>query len=441
MKKGLLYILIAVVLVITGGYFFLWGSSGKDLKFRTDKVTRGNVVLQVRATGTINPTQTINIGSQVSGIIDKFYADYNTPVKKGQVLAIIDSTFLFTAVQQAEANLERSKAELNQAKRAYERTKELFEKSLASQADMDLALATYESDEAAVKQTAAALLQAQVNLHYATITAPTDGVIIERDIDNGQTVAAGFQTPKLFLLATDLRKMQVEASVDEADIGQIKDGQSVTFTVDAYPDQQFAGTVTQVRLDPITTQNVVTYTVIIGVENPDLKLRPGMTATASIFVDRRENVLRVPTLAIRFTPPDAATNGSDQKTNGGSQQSGQQTGQPMGGQNRGQQGQQGQMRQGRGQGSDAAPGKQPGEQQSDVKMGRIWLVSATQQLKLVNVRLGLADNRYVEIISDDIKEGDDVAIGIVASESASSNGQTNPFQQRGMGPGPGGRGR
>ncbi len=434
MKKIYLYGIILAAILFGGGYFILSRGGNGDVKFRTDKVTRGNVVVQVRATGTLNPPLTIEIGSQVSGTIAKLSVDFNSVVKKGQVVAVIDSTFLYAAVQQAEANVERNQAALNQAKRTLDREQDLFNKSLVSQADLDAAVATYEADVAQLKQTQAALYQAQVNLQYAIIKAPSDGVIIERDVDVGQTVAASLQAPKLFLLATDLKHMQVEASVDEADIGQIKDGQTVTFTVDAYPDQTFQGVVTQVRMNPVTVQNVVTYTVIIAVDNPDLKLRPGMTATASILVDKRENVLRVPTLAIRFQPPaDYIDKFSDRASS--PESTGRLSGQP------GQSGQQGARMQWHQHGDSSRSGQHMGQKSSDAngdsRPGRVWVVEANKGLKPVPVRIGLNDNRYVEVTSDALKEGDDVIIGMVASEAASSNGQTNPFQPRMGGRGPG----
>ncbi len=400
-------------------------------------MTRGNVVVQVRATGTVNPPLTIEIGSQVSGIISKLYVDYNSVVKKGDIIAVIDSTFLYAAVQQAEANVERNQAELNKAKRDLDRESDLFKKSLVSQADLDAATATYESDVAQLKQSKAALNQAQVNLHYAIIRSPSDGVIIERAVEVGQTVAASLQAPKLFSLATDLRHMQVEASVDEADIGQIQDGQDVTFSVDAYPDLTFSGTVTQVRLDPITVQNVVTYTVIIGVDNPDLKLRPGMTATASILVDRRDNVLRVPTLAIRFQPSqeiidsfrDTSSGGQFQKQGGGpgSQQQGSSGDRTAWRQRSGNGGMDHQ------EGGTAHPG-------GPVRVSRVWVLDAQKNIRPVRVKVGLNDNRYVEVSSDELKEGDDVVIGMMASDMANgNNGQSNPFQPRMMGGGPRGR--
>src|SRR2546426_3138704 len=303
MKKIYLYIAIAVVALGTVGYFVMSNSNSKDPRYRTDKVSRGNILVQVRATGLINPVQTVEVGSQVSGILSKIYVDFNSKVKKNEVIAEIDPTFLKASVKEAEANVERNQAQVNEAKRNLTRTAALFKKDLVSQADLDAATTTSESAIAQLKQTQAALDRARVNLVYATIRSPIDGVVISRDVDVGQTVAASLQTPKLFSIANDLTQMRVEASVDEADIGQIKEGQRVTFTVDAYPEQQFRGRVSQVRLAAVIVQNVTTYTVVIDVPNPDLKLRPGMTATVSILIDQRQNALRVPVLALRFQPP------------------------------------------------------------------------------------------------------------------------------------------
>jgi len=429
MKKLYLYILLIIAAVGTTGYFLWSGSASKDIKYRTDKVTRGDVVVQVRATGTINPDTTVDVGSQVSGMIARLFVDFNSVVRKGQVVAIIDSTFLFASEKQAEANVERAQAEISQDKNNYDRTKELFDKQLASQADLDAATATYEAAVASKKQAQASLDQARVNLTYAVIRAPIDGVVISRDVDVGQTVAASLQAPKLFQIANDLKRMQVQASVDEADIGQIKGGQQVTFTVDAYPEEQFQGIVSQIRLQPVTVQNVVTYTVIIEVQNPELKLRPGMTATVSILVDKRENVLRVPSLALRFQPPqdvleklrtkkqeDSTAAGKDMKP--ATNQAAPDTGRSWH----------------RKQDVSSTGGpQQPGEKRR--QRTRVWILENGKTLKPISVIAGLNDNRYAEIKSDELKEGDDIVLGLNGLDQASA-GQQNPFQQRGPGGGP-----
>jgi len=316
MKKRNVIIVVALLLGAAGDYVYR-NSAATQYAYRTEAISRGDIEKIVRATGTITPLQTVKVGSQVSGTIAKLLVDFNSTVHKDEIIAVIDSTFLSASVREAEANLQRTKAQLNESERTLNRTRELFAKDLVSQADLDAAITTYETSVAQAKQTEAALERAQVNLRYAVIRAPIDGVVISRDVDVGQTVAASLQAPQLFVIANDLKKMQVEASVDEADIGQITAGQTATFAVDAYPEENFQGTVTQVRLSSLTVQNVVTYTVIIEVPNPQQKLRPGMTATASILIDRRAGALRIPAVALRFTPPqDVLDNIPEEKETG-----------------------------------------------------------------------------------------------------------------------------
>ncbi|HEV8538162.1 MAG TPA: efflux RND transporter periplasmic adaptor subunit [Bacteroidota bacterium] len=459
MKKVYLYSFLITVALGTGGYFWLSSSSGKDIKYRTEKITRGNLVVNVRATGTINPVQTVQVGSQVSGILLKIFVDFNSEVKKDQIIAIIDSTFLYASVKEARANLERNQAQVNEAQRSLRRATELFKKDLVSQADLDAAQTGYESATAQKKQSEAALDRAEVNLRYAIIRAPIDGVVISRDVDVGQTVAASLQAPKLFVIANDLQRMQVEASVDEADIGQVKLGQTVTFTVDAYPEEQFRGNVTQVRLSPVTVQNVVTYTVIIEVPNPDLKLRPGMTATVSILVDKRDDVLRVPVLAIRFQPPsevlqrmndakpvDAGTPESKPDTSD-RQARRRQQGERRGGQR--EDGDQAQRGSGQEDGRRRWQGREGGDQmqrqagwhnETERKMSHVWMLDAAKNLRTISISTGLSDNRFVEVLGGDLKEGDDVIVGTTGGETAMATGQqSNPFQQRMPGGGGGGR--
>ena len=306
MKNRFMLILILSIAVIgAGGFFYFSSGSSPDVMYRTEKVTRGDIQVVVTATGTVSADTTVDVGTQVSGTISKLYVDFNSKVKKGQVIALIDPTFLQSAVEDAQASLEKAKAQTDDSKRTYLREKDLLAKGLAAQADYDAAITTYESNTAAQKSAQSQLDRARINLKYATITAPIDGVVISRAVDVGQTVAASFSTPTLFTIANDLTKMQVQAAVDEADIGRVQDGEEVLFTVDAYPDQTFHGRVTQIRLAPVTVQNVITYTVVIDVPNPELKLMPGMTATTTILVTKKENVLKIPTIAFRFQPmPD-----------------------------------------------------------------------------------------------------------------------------------------
>lgn len=449
MKRIYIVIIVIVLALVTVGYFWLSGSNSKDQRYRTDKVTRGDIVLQVRATGTINPVKTVQVGSQVSGTLSHIFVDYNSTVKQGQIIAVIDSTLLYASVKEAQANLEHNQAQVSQTERDLKRTKDLFAKDLVSQADMDAATTAYESAIAQLRQTQAALDRVRVNLRYAIIRAPIDGVVISRDVDVGQTVAASLQTPKLFSIANDLHSMQVQASVDEADIGQVREGATVTFTVDAYPDEQFSGSVSQIRLDPVTVQNVVTYTVIVDVQNPDLKLRPGMTATVSILVDQRRNVLRVPALALRFqAPPDVAAKFKDQMpvdssamaTAGRRDSSGRQ-GAWSG--RRDSSGRQSSGGGGRGNWAGRSRGFHPGGRgpKAGTQMARLWILQNGRDLQPVTIRVGLNDNRYAEIMSDQLKEGDEIVIGMAVADMASGNNQTtNPFQSRMPGPGGGGRG-
>ncbi|MBI5215883.1 MAG: efflux RND transporter periplasmic adaptor subunit [Ignavibacteriae bacterium] len=424
MKKVLL-IILTILALGTGGYFYFKDGSNGETKYRTEKIGRGDVVVQVRATGTINPVQTVQVGSQVSGILSKIYVDFNDVVRAGQIVAQIDSTFLNASVKEAEANVERNQAQVNEAKRTVKRTNELFEKNLVSQSELDAVQTTYESALAQMKQAQAAHDRARVNLRYSTIISPIDGVVISRDVDVGQTVAASLQAPKLFSIANDLTHMQVEASVDEADIGQIKEGQSVTFTVDSYPDETFEGTVKQVRLAPVLTQNVVTYTVIIEVPNPDLKLRPGMTATVSVLIEKKEHVLRVPTLALRFQPPAEVLEKFDGEKPKNGMSNGNQGGERMamgGGSER------------RGMMNGGMDGMKK------MKSTRVWISTPSGELKPVKIKLGLNDNRFAEVLEGELKEGDEIVLGLSMPEMAAGGSQqSNPFAPR-MPGGGGGRG-
>ena len=304
MKKP--YWIIAAVVVVLAGVA-LWMIVGKKksaaVEYRTAKVEKGDIQVTVRASGTLQAVTTVQVGTQVSGIIKKIYADFNSVVKEGQVIAVLDTILLAQAVDDARASLRKSEIQVNQSKRDFDRTKVLFEQKVMAQADYDLALTTYETAVANSISAQSALSRAKINLRYATIVAPISGVVVSRAVDVGQTVAASFSTPTMFTIANDLTKMQVQANIDEGDIGKIAVDQTVKFTVDAYPDMTFDGTVRQVRLQPVVTQNVVNYTVIIDVPNPDLKLLPGMTANITVMIQEEKDVLKVPSTALRFSPP------------------------------------------------------------------------------------------------------------------------------------------
>ena len=254
------------------------------------------------AAGTVEPVTQVEVGTQVSGIIDKLYADYNDQVKAGQLIAEMDKVTLQAELESAQAQLASSKTEYEYQTKNYARTKTLHEKQLVSDAEYDQAFYLYETARNAYEQSQAAMVKVKRNLGYATITSPIDGVVISRAVEEGQTVAAGFETPTLFTIANDLTQMQVVADVDEADIGQVADGQRVQFSVDAYPDDTFEGTVLQVRLEATTESNVVTYEVVIDAPNPDLKLKPGLTANVTIFTLEKDDATAVPTKALRFVP-------------------------------------------------------------------------------------------------------------------------------------------
>jgi HlyD family secretion protein len=285
-------------------------------KFRTEDVGRGELVSSVSATGTLSAVVTVQVGTQISGTIQELLVDFNSPVKAGQVIARIDPALFNAKVKEtmgnyktAQANSERARADLADAKKTLERNRKLIKEGLIAQADLDTAETKYEDAVAALKAALASVTQneglyeqAKTNLKYATITSPTDGVVISRNVDVGQTVAASFQTPTLFTIAKDLTKMEIMTSVDEADVSKVHLGQPATFTVDSYPDMVFKGTVTQIRKAPILTQNVVTYIVIVSVDNKDLKLMPGMTADVTIETMRKSNVLKIPSSALLFKP-------------------------------------------------------------------------------------------------------------------------------------------
>jgi len=297
---GVMMAAVAVLLIIKP-----FGKKEATITFNTVKVERGNITNTVTATGTIEAITTVNVGTQVSGILQHVYVDFNDVVKKGQLLARLDETSLKAQLEQSQSQVDQAQAQLNFQEATFKRLKALYEKELIAQTDYDQALYNYENSKASLSNAKSALARTQVNLEYATITSPIDGVVLNRAVEEGQTVAASFNTPTLFTIVNDLTQMEVQTSVDEADIGKVQQGQRVEFTVDAYSDMKFEGTVSQVRLQPVTTNNVVTYVVILSAPNPEKKLMPGMTASAIIYVEEKENTLTLTGKALRFTP-DAA---------------------------------------------------------------------------------------------------------------------------------------
>lgn len=299
--KRIVWAAIALLLIIAGFTLLRKSDDIKQMPV-TAKVTIGDISTTVTATGTVEPIKTITVGTQVSGIISKVYVDYNSVVKKGQVLAELDKTVLNSQLASATTDLNNAKTQMDYQKSTYNRDKVLYAKKAISATDMETATYNYETAKLNYQKASYAKKVAETNLGYATIYSPIDGVILSKDVDAGQTVAASFSTPTLFSITNNLHQMQVLANVDEADIGQVKDGQTVTFTVDAYPNDTFQGVVTQVRLEPTTTSNVVTYTVVINAPNPQLKLLPGLTANVTIYIIQKNHILLIPNKALNFHP-------------------------------------------------------------------------------------------------------------------------------------------
>ena len=311
--KKIILIAVAVVVVVGAGIWFFAGSPAKHkVTYATTTVSKGDISNSVTATGTIEPVTEVEVGTQVSGIIDQIYVDYNSVVTKGQLIAEMDRITLQSELASQQATYDGAKAEYEYQKKNYERSKGLHDKSLISDTDYEQALYNYQKAMSAFDSSKASLAKAERNLSYATITSPIDGVVISRDVEAGQTVASGFETPTLFTIAADLTQMQVVADVDEADIGGIEEGQRASFTVDAYPNDVFSGVVTQIRLGDASsssstsssTSTVVTYEVVISAPNPDLKLKPRLTANVTIYILDKKDVLSVPSRALRFTPEE-----------------------------------------------------------------------------------------------------------------------------------------
>jgi len=374
-------IIISMILIVTISLLFICLKGGKKVdKFKTDKVLRGNIIETITASGIINPVTSISVGTQVSGSIKQIYVDFNSPVKKGQLLAQIDPSLFEAQVAQARANLYNAQANQQKTKsillndyRTYMRYKTLYEKNFVAKSDVDLAETTYYADkaqigsaQAQIAQAAAALRNNETNLRYTRIISPVNGIVVSRNVDVGQTVAASFQTPTLFLVAQDLTKMQIYTSVAEADIGKVIVGQDVEYTLDGYPDMTFKGKVKQIRNAPTTVQNVVTYDVVINVDNKDYKLKPGMTANVSIITSRKNKVLMIPNSSLRFTLE---------------------------------------------RGEDAPKYKQQG----------VWVLKDEKPSR-INIKTGVSDGSFTEIISGNILEGEKVIIDKI-EKSRKSNGR------------------
>ncbi len=395
MRRAILIISVLAIGLAIGGYVFFNGERKAPVRYRTTAVERGPVISLVTATGTINPVVSVQVGTQVSGMIKSLHADFNSVVKAGDIVAVIDSEPLRARRDQAASNLEMSKAntarartDLVQRKRELDRVKSLVAQQFVSQNDVDVAVTNSQAAEAQmnvaaaqVKQAEAALNAVELELKYTVIRSPVNGIVVARNVEVGQTIAASFATPNLFLIALDLTKMQVDTNVSESDIGGITEGKEATFTVDAYPGYQFSGTIRQVRLSPINVQNVVTYNVVVNVDNQDLRLKPGMTANVSIVVAQRDAVLKVPNAALRFTPP---TSGQVDRTKLGGTPTKEKGAEPSAGAGRGTQ----------------APSR------------TVWMQGATGELEPIHVQMGISDGVVTEILSEELSEGTLVVVGI-----------------------------
>jgi HlyD family secretion protein len=376
-------LIIAAVVVLGLAIFGLRRCGGNGTaEYQTTVVTRGAITQAVTATGTLNPVVNVQVGSQISGNIEKLFVDFNSPVKAGEVVAKIDPAVFQAAVLQAQGDLDNAKAALELAQVTQKRMQDLVAKQNSSQAELDQANASLHQAEAQVKIKEGALAKAQVDLDHCTITSPIDGIVISRSVDVGQTVAASLSAPVIFTIANDLSKMQIDAAVAEADIGTVEVGQKVDFTVDAFPRSTFHGEVVQVRNAPTTVQNVVTYDTVIGVNNADLKLKPGMTANVSIIGAQRDNVLEVSNAALRFRPPEA-------------------TPAPLG------------RHTGRGK---------PGEYQTE----RTVYVLRGSSPTPVQIKTGISDGIFTEVL-EGLKENDRVVTAVTGKASESAAQANNPF--------------
>ena len=387
MKKTVIAIL-AVALLAAGGAYLYLSKNTKAPPFKTARVERGDITQSVSATGNLNAVTTVQVGSQVSGTIRKIFVDFNSPVKKGQPIARIDTSLFEASVVQARGGLASAKANLEKAKvttanslRTLQRNKELLKDGFVAQADVDNAQTDYDSAAAAVQaaqaqveQSQGTLSVAQTNLGYTTIYSPVNGTVVSRNVDVGQTVAASFQTPTLFTIAQDLTKMQIDTNVDEADIGNAKEGQTTNFTVDAYPEKTFTGKVIQVRNSPIITQNVVTYDVVIAVDNKELLLKPGMTTNVSILTRTVTDVLKIPNAALRYRP---SVKGKPE---------------------------------GKAEGKKEAAGP------------RVYVVGRDGTAQAVPVKLGISDGNSTQIVEGNLKAGDALIIEEVRNKTSGPAG-------------------
>lgn len=434
-KKILLSIFIFVVIVGAVLAFTVFRNGKKNGTFyKKEALTKGNIEALVVTTGTLNPVTLIDVGSQVSGKIEEIMVDFNSTVKKGQVIAKIEQTSFKSRVDQnkanylsSEASLEKSRVALQNAEKKFTRSKELFEKELISFEEFETAEAQFysakadvQSNEARLEQAKSQLDASKIDLNFTVITAPIDGVVINRNVNEGQTVAASFSAPVLFQIANDLSKMQVECSVDEADIGKVQEGQKVKFNVDAFPNDQFNGRVKQVRYSPVVQSNVVTYTTIVEVDNPDLKLMPGMTATVSIIFGEAQNVLRIPNSALRFQPPQEVLQKIFERMMAERRSQGSGGPQAEAG-----------SRQRSAQGRTPGMSRPSGQTGTRQQRPRVWIQDENGELQMIFIKTGVTDNTFTEVVGDALKEGQEVITGLETGSPSSRNNST-PMRGGGM---------
>lgn len=454
--------IVVPLIILAAAAFYFFGPlrpRHSQIQYRQGEVTRGDLESRVSATGTLNPVDQVEIGSQVSGTIQKLFVDYNSRVKAGQVLAQIDPAIFKANKSQAEANVERARVSIADALRTLNRAKDMKQQGLIAQSDLDAAQTAYDSRKADVSQAQAALELAEVNLANTTISSPISGMVISRAIDVGQTVAASLQAPKLFVIARDLSEMELEASVDEADIGQVHEGQSVTFTVDSYPERNFEGNVLQVRAEPIEESGVVSYVTVVRVPNVEGRLLPGMTANVTIITAERQNVLRVPNGALRYKPKTdardaAARRGAlaDTTAKGGPgfQHAGADSASPGGGRwARGGGGADSTFHGGRGfrhGGADSASwarggngaggaragagtgGGSGGGSRSGQRLSTVYVLApGSKTPEPVRVRTGITDGTLTEIVGGSLEEGAQVVLGEIDPNAKRPTAMTNPL--------------
>lgn len=413
MKKITILFLILIVVSLTGWYFFYLDKNLNEDKYSLVEVTRGDIRTILIATGSLEPVSEVEVGTQVSGRIDKIFVDFNDNVRKGEILVQLDTTFLAASVRDAEATLQKAEAQFAEAQSKYDINKKLYDKEIISELEYVVSKTTISTTKASVQSAKSSLERASTNLEYAFVKSPINGIVIHRNIEQGQTVAASLQSPTLFIIAEDLSKMEILVNVDESDIGQIKEGQYVKFNVQTYSEKEYEGVVKQIRLMPETIQNVVNYTIVVSADNKDGLLLPGMTATVDFYVEEKENVLLFPNSALRFKP-------STEKMAEFIEE----------------------MERKRGDFPDPARRKS-GEIRDRIKMPKenifdnnfkqIWLMDDNGKLKMGNVIVGLSDGKNSEIVrSRNVKEGDKIICGII-KDSKNSNKQ----KQQQMPPPPG----